>query len=70
LPKVIKPSLALPAVAPSIWATGKSQEKIISTIPFITNKIRQKKLVRPFNITHEYTQYLINNIQGAGSLKP
>lgn len=66
----MKASLALPSVAPSIWATGKNEEKIISTIPFISSKIRQKKLVRPFNITHEYTQYLLKNIQGVGSLKP
>lgn len=70
LPKVPKHSLALPSVAPGTVTVGKIDEKNSSTMPKLANKFRQKKLIRPLNLSYEYTQYLLKNISDIASLQP
>ena len=59
----------MPSVIPSILG-GKKEEESPSSMPKILNKFRQKKLVRPLNLSYEYTQYLLKNISEMGALKP
>lgn len=68
LPKVPKTSMPLPSVVPSVL-NGRRND-IPSTIPKLGNKYRQKKLIRPLNLSYEYTQYLLKNISDIGGLKP
>lgn len=70
LPKVSKPSMALPPVFPSISSLSKEENKSSSGMPRFANKFRPKKLVRPLNLSYEYTQYLLKNISDIGSLRP
>lgn len=70
LPKVQKPSLNLPSVVPSMLQIGRSEEKITSLMPKLASKYRNKKIVRPTNLSYEYTQYLLKNISDLGGLRP
>jgi hypothetical protein len=63
-----KTSMPLPSVVPSIL-NGRKNE-ILSTIPKLGNKYRHKKLIKPLNLSYEYTQYLLKNIAVVGSLQP
>lgn len=63
-----KASLVLPAVIPSMGV--RAEEKAVSSIPRLANKFRQKKLVRPLNLSYEYTQYLLKNIAEINLLRP
>ena len=39
-------------------------------MPQVLSRYRQKKMVRPLNMSYEYTQYLLKNIQELGQLRP